>query len=120
MAADAANLENLVTAFKTAASDGEDKVPVGEYVITINTTAATGSTATTLSNDASGTVAGILTSYAGENWQNTKLKSKKWTSDGSDDSSKVVTSISAKLTVGIDGSVTVNYTPATIKDQTNK
>lgn len=119
-AADAANLENLVTAFKTAASDGEDKVPVGEYTITINTTAATGSTATTLSNDASGTVAGILTSYAGENWQNTKLKSKKWTSDGSDDSSKVVTSISAKLTVGIDGSVTVNYTPTTIKDQTNK
>ena len=33
-AADAANLENLVTAFKTAASDGEDKVPAGDYTIT--------------------------------------------------------------------------------------
>lgn len=120
-AADAANLENLVTAFKTAASDGEDKVPAGDYTITINNAAASGSTATTLSgNDSNNTVAGIITSYAGENWQNTKLKSKKWTSDGSDDSTKLVTSISAKLTVGIDGSVTVDYTPDTIKDQSNK
>lgn len=120
-AADAANLENLVTAFKTAASDGEDKVPAGDYTITINNAAASGSTATTLSgDDNNNTVAGIITSYAGENWQNTKLKSKKWTSDGSDDSTKLVTSISAKLTVGIDGSVTVDYTPDTIKDQSNK
>lgn len=120
-AADAANLENLVTAFKTAASDGEDKVPAGDYTITINNAAASSSTATTLSgDDSNNTVAGIITSYAGENWQNTKLKSKKWTSDGSDDSTKLVTSISAKLTVGIDGSVTVDYTPDTIKDQSNK
>lgn len=120
-AADAANLENLVTAFKTAASDGEDKVPAGDYTITINNAAASGSTATTLSDDDSNnTVAGIIKSYAGENWQNTKLKSKKWTSDGSDDITKLVTSISAKLTVGIDGSVTVDYTPDTIKDQSNK
>ena len=40
--------------------------------------------------------------------------------DGSDDSTKLVTSISAKLIVGIDGSVTVDYTPDTIKDQSNK
>lgn len=120
-AADAANLENLVTAFKTAASDGEDKVPAGDYTITINNAAASSSTATTLSgDDSNNTVAGIITSYAGENWQNTKLKSKKWTSDGSNDSTKLVTSISAKLTVGIDGSVTVDYTPDTIKDQSNK
>lgn len=120
-AADAANLENLVTAFKTAASDGEDKVPAGDYTITINNAAASSSTATTLlGDDSNNTVAGIITSYAGENWQNTKLKSKKWTSDGSNDSTKLVTSISAKLTVGIDGSVTVDYTPDTIKDQSNK
>ena len=120
-AADAANLENLVTAFKTAASDGEDKVPAGDYTITINNAAASSSTATTLSgDDSNNTVAGIITSYAGENWQNTKLKSKKWTSDGSNDSTKLVTSISAKLTVGIDGSVTVDYTPDTIKDHSNK
>ena len=36
-AADASNLENLVTAFKTVASDGsEDHVDAGTYTITIN------------------------------------------------------------------------------------
>lgn len=79
-----------------------------------------GKTTTLTGDDSNNTVAGIITTYAGENWQDTKLKSKKWTSDGSDDKAKLVTSISAKLTVGIDGSVTVDYTPDTIKDQTNK
>ena len=79
-----------------------------------------GKTTTLTGDNSNNTVAGIITTYAGENWQDTKLKSKKWTSDGSDDKAKLVTSISAKLTVGIDGSVTVDYRPDTIKDQTNK
>ena len=119
-AADVSNLKNLVTAFKTAASDGDDQVPAGEYTKTINNSVTSGKTTTLTGDDSNNTVAGIITTYAGENWQDTKLKSKKWTSDGSDDKAKLVTSISAKLTVGIDGSVTVDYTPDTIKDQTNK
>ena len=119
-AADVSNLENLVTAFKTAASDGDDQVPAGEYTITINNSVTSEKTTTLTGDDTNNTVAGIITTYAGENWQDTKLKSKKWTSDGSDNKAKLVTSISAKLTVGIDGSVTVDYTPDTIKDQTNK
>ena len=116
-AADASNLENLVTAFKTAASDGNDQIPKGEYVITINLNAASGKTATTLTgDDEKGTVAGIITSYAGENWQNTKLKSSKWV----DDKNATVTAISATLKVENDGSITVTYNPSTIKDQTNQ
>ena len=119
-AADAANLENLVTAFKTAASDGNDQIEKGTYVITINKEAATGSTATTLTKDekTDETTEGIITSYAGENWKDTKLKSSKWTESTAADA-KTVTKISAELKVENDGSVTVKYTPATIKDQTN-
>jgi len=36
-AADVANLENMVTAFKTAASDGNDQINAGVYTITIGT-----------------------------------------------------------------------------------
>ena len=36
-AADASNLENMVTAFKTAASDGTDSVEAGAYSIEIKT-----------------------------------------------------------------------------------
>ena len=127
-AADASNLENLVTAFKTAASDGDDQIPTGEYTITINLTAAGNKTSTTLSVPTTlptgvtqDTIEGIIESYAGKNWKNTKLKSKKWTDNGkTDGTGTLLTSISAKLTVGIDGSVTVEYTPESIKDQTNQ
>ena len=119
-AADAANLENLVTAFKTAASDGNDQIEKGTYVITINKEAVANSTATTLTKDgkADTTTEGIITSYAGENWKDTKLKSSKWTESTAADAA-TVNKISAELKVENDGSVTVKYTPATIKDQTN-
>ena len=61
----------------------------------------------------------IITSYVGENWEDTKLKSKKWTTNGKLDGT-VVDKISATLTVKNDGSVTVTYNPTTIKDQTNQ
>ena len=117
-AADASNLENLVTAFKTAASDGNDQIPAGTYTFTIN------KEATTLENDTDvnyskgegiNTIKDIITKFVGNNWEDTKLKSKKWVNNGA-----TVKQISAKLTVGNDGSVTVEYTPGTIKDQTNQ
>ena len=120
-AADAANLENLVTAFKTAASDGEDKIAAGDYAIEIS------STGTTLTgDDDKKTVSDIITSYAGENWKATKLKSSKWLSatvatDGTiTEGTDTVDSIKAEIKVGNDGSVTVKYTPATVKAQANK
>ena len=121
-AADASNLENLVTAFKTAASDGNDQIPAGDYKFTINNEVKSGKT-TTLTVPATLSTSGvteddikkIITSYVGANWEDTKLKSKKWTENG-----KTVKSISATLKVENDGSVTVTYVPATIKDQTNQ
>ena len=120
-AADASNLENLVTAFKTAASDGNDQIPAGTYEFTINNEAVKNSTATTLdckptdSKQSVSEIDGIITSYVGENWKDTKLKSKKWVDGG-----KTVTKISAELKVENDGSVKVTYKPTTIKDQTNQ
>ena len=109
----------MVTAFKTAASDGNDQVPAGEYTITINKSAKDDSTATTLTAPAETTqttVESVIESYAGSDWKNTKLKSSKWTNaDGS-----VRSEIHATIKVENDGSVNVTYTPTTIKDQTNK
>ena len=121
-AADASNLENLVTAFKTAASDGNDQIPAGTYTFTINKATKDKTTGTTTleceptdSEQSVSEIYGIITSYVGENWEDTKLKSKKWVDGG-----KTVTKISAELKVENDGSVKVTYKPTTIKDQTNQ
>ena len=121
-AADASNLENLVTAFKTAASDGNDQIPAGTYKFTINNATKDKTTGTTTlecnptdKNQSVSQIESIITSYVGENWKDTKLKSKKW-----ENGNTTVTKISASLTVGNDGSVTVKYEPTTIKDQTNQ
>ena len=117
-AADASNLENMVTAFKTAASDGTDSVEAGAYSIEIKT-AGTEFKKGTDDVAATSDLGKLMISYAGANWQKTKLKSQKWTTDGALTSTAKQT-IKADITVGNDGSVTVNYTPATIKDQTNQ
>ena len=110
-AADASNLENLVTVFKTAASDSTDKIAAGDYTITIDAT----KTEITVSPDAAAktTLEGVFEEYAGNAWADTSLKSKKWTgNDGN-----TVTSISADINVGDDGAVTVEYDPTTVKTQ---
>lgn len=101
-AADASNLENLVTVVKTAAADSTDTVAAGTYTITIN---ATGTTVALADNATS--IKGVLDEFAGDDWGTTKLKSKKW--DGN--------AISAKITVGSDGSIKVEYTPKTLKSK---
>lgn len=105
-AADASNLDNLVTGVKVAAADGNyDVVDTadGEYIITINKTATslTG-TGTKLNN-----VKSALIEYAGNNWEKTTLKSKAWGDDG----------IKATITIKPNGSVTVAYTPETVKNE---
>lgn len=124
-AADASNLENLVTAFKTVASDGsEDHVDAGTYTITISKDGSKiveagrgeikkGSTSRPRFDQ-------VFGSFVGENWRTEiKLKSKKWTEDGKV-TGNVKKEISATLKVENDGSVTVTYDPTTIKDQTNQ
>ena len=103
--ADASNLENLVTSFKTAASDGTDLIPAGSYTITI------GDGSTTGDND----IDAIIATYAGDNWTDTKLKSSKWT-EKSDGTGDVLTEISATLTVANDGSIKVTYDPEWVKE----
>ena len=122
-AADVSNLDNLVTAFKTAASDGEDKIPAGDYTITIATdgskiTSGTGESASDVSKG-DGSVGSLIASYAGSEWTGTKLKSAKWekTDKGA---TSTTTSISATLKVENTGSITVTYDPTNIKEQTSK
>ncbi len=120
-AADATNLENLVTAFKTAASDGTDSVAAGTYEFEITSSKTTFKKGTTeitsASTDTNKTIYDLITSYVGDNWTETKLKSSKWVDA---DGTTAGQSIKAELTVENDGSVTVKYTPSTIKDQANQ
>ena len=122
-AADASNLENLVTAFKTVASDGtEDHVDAGEYTITIgkNGSNITEKDKPVVNADNRPGFVSTFESFVGENWKSDiKLKSKKWTDNGKLNGTPLE-EIKAVLTVGNDGSVTVEYTPSTIKDQTNQ
>ena len=123
-AADASNLENLVTAFKTVASDGNDQIKAGTYKIAI-TGGTNGAASVTVTNNGTdkATVESLIGSYAGTEWTKTKLKSSKWTKtagQGNAATTNTVSEISATITVDNDGAVSVDYDPTTIKDQTNK
>ena len=80
-AADASNLENMVTAFKTAASDGTDSVEAGKYSIEIKPAGTEFKKGADSVEDTSN-LGTLMISYAGKNWKDTKLKSQKWTTDG--------------------------------------
>ena len=103
-AADVSNLENLVTVFKTAASDSTDSLPAGTYKITI------GNDATTVTGD--NAYLTVLNEFAGNDWANTRLRSKEWAASATD-----ANEISATIVIGADGSVTVTYTPADLKNK---
>ena len=113
-AADVSNLENLVTAFKTAASDGTTDIPAGTYKMMITTSGAklqtgAGETATDLT-----TYDQLIASFAGANWKATNLKSKKWT-EAPEGTGTALPEISATLVVANDGSISIDYTPTWIK-----
>ena len=107
-AADASNLENLVTVVKTAAADATDQVGAGKYTITISTadktTLAVDGDADKVTPQAD--MEKIITGFAGDDWKNTTLKSKKWENN----------LIKAEITVAADGSISVAYTPADLKN----
>lgn len=115
-AADASNLENLVTVVKTAASDSTDTIAAGTYTITLSNNAKV---SVTSNGQTSSALNKVFNEFAGNDWANTRLKSKKWTNDNTGDGA-VTDTISATVVVGEDGSVTVTYNPKSLKTTVNK
>ncbi len=114
-AADASNLENIVEAFKVAAGDVDyDMIPTAATTFTVTITKA----GTTIKGDTNSPAGWInaLKEYTGYTFAdgtpntNLKVKSSKWGDDG----------VKAEIKIDKDGSVTVTYTPETIKDISNK
>lgn len=103
-AADAANLDNMVTGVKVATADGKYDI-VGKEDVTFSITIE--ASATTLSDTAPTGVDQALIEYCGTDWKTTTLKSKSWEGD----------KIEASIMIGKDGSVTVTYTPSTLKNE---
>ena len=116
-AADASNLENLVTGVKVAAADGKYDIvstSAQTYTITI------GTESTTLTGgDKAENIKNALKEYAGDSWEKTTLKSKAWSISGTDANGTATTTnaIQAKITIDISGSVTVEYLPQTVKNE---
>ena len=104
-AADAANLDNLVTAVKVAAADGKYDIAPAGFTITMD------DESTSLAKTNTGTLPADITTalneYAGENWDETTLKSKNWTND----------QIVATIVIEDNGSVTVDYEPDDLKNK---
>ena len=109
-AADASNLENLVTGVKVAAADGSQDVVASTdvtYTITM-TTSGTTLTPVAAADNKTGKIESALNEYAGKNWKETTLKSKAWAATNNQ--------ISAEIKIESNGSVTVEYTPADVKN----
>lgn len=115
-AADASNLENLVTVVKTAASDSTDTIEAGTYTITLSNNAKVSVTSNSTTSTA---LNKVFNEFTGNDWANTRLKSKKWTNDNTG-TGAVTNTISATVVVGEDGSVTVTYNPKSLKTTVNK
>ena len=108
-AADASNLDNLVTGVKVATADGsKDVVGSDESTYTITMTAnGTDIEKTAGTDDKSANITTALNEYAGSNWKKTTLKSQAW------EDKKIV----ATIKIAANGSVTVDYTPADLKNK---
>ena len=125
--ADVSNLENLVTAFKTAAADGTTDIKAGTYGITISNvdngtvagTAADNGTKGDITVTSDSTIENLLKSFAGDGWKSTKLKSAKWTEDA-ESKGTALNHICAKIVVANDGSVTVSYYPTWVKNMSDQ
>lgn len=122
-AADASNLDNIVTAIKVATADGAYDIDAKTYTIIIaedGTTINTGVTesgATPLSD--SSQLYKALAEYAGSDWKSTTLKSSKWkllTGETAPTGAPNKPYVAATCKVEEDGAVTVNYFPASVKN----
>ena len=124
-AADASNLDSMVTAVKVATADQQYSaiIPASgtiDVVITmtkdktevkyngVDITAKKGSDG----NDITQTDGAVALGNAFNEWTATTLKSKAW----KDDQGTVTASISATCTISTSGSVEVEYSPANVKN----
>lgn len=109
-AADASNLENLVTGIKVAAADGSQDVVAADDVTYTITMTSSGTTLTPAAAAGNKTdkIESALNEYAGTNWKQTTLKSKAWDS--------TTNQIKADVKIEKNGSVTVTYTPNDVKN----
>lgn len=124
-AADVSNLDSLVQGFKVAAADQDFDIKDGAYRITIS------KDGTMIQTNENGDWQNALKEYTGYAFEkgvknpNIKLKSKKWNkADTWSDNESVQLpdkgDISARLTIGTDGSVVVQYAPKELLDISNK
>lgn len=110
-AADAANLDNLVKATQVALADNtySELIPkqAGNTVTVTITINPDETTAIANPADRQTNIEKALTEYCGNNWDKTTLKSKSWDQK----------QIKATLTIDSKASVTVEYTPADLKNK---
>ncbi|NSF73859.1 prepilin-type N-terminal cleavage/methylation domain-containing protein [Blautia wexlerae] len=127
--ADVSNLENITKGFKVAAADTDyNVIPNGDGKSATYTILMTSDKTTIIASGApEGTTwNNAIKEYTGYDFnveadqKKVKLKSKKWQLDGTFDASKKGDiAIAAKVTIKSDGSVTVEYDPASVKDGTS-
>lgn len=118
--ADAANLDNLVTAVKVAAADQSfsKMIPSDadkDVVISIGkdkTEIKYDNVAIAAGNDAKGALYAALQEYAGNAWADTKLKSNAWKNNKNDATS----TIKATCKIKTSGAVEVTYDPTAVKN----
>ena len=117
--ADASNLENIVKGFKVAAADTDyNIIPNGKTAVATFKICMT-KDGTTITPDKA------LKEYTGYDFSVTdggkeiKLKSKKWKLEKTIVGKVGDSAIGALVTIKSDGSVTVEYDPASVKDGTS-
>ena len=106
-AADVANLDNLVKATQVAVADNtySKLIPSTENEVKVTITITPDGTTAEATHGKD--IASALNEYCGNNWGETKLKSKSW------EGSKIM----AVLTINNKASVTVEYTPEDLKNK---
>ena len=123
-AADASNLDSMVTAVKVATADQQyaDIIPATDSINVVITMEANKTkiayatvddiSAANVSDKGALALKNALKEYAGNEWGSTTLKSKAW----KDDNGTATPSISATCKIDASGSVEVTYAPANVKN----
>lgn len=127
-AADASNLENIVTAFKVASADTDYDIEAGTYKVVITQKdGATGGVTITAPGTTTGWI-DALKEYTGYTFasgtvnQSVTLKSSNWKAEANTDLGLAANTVAigAVIKIAETGSVEVTYDPASLKDQENK
>lgn len=119
MTADADNLVEMVKAFQVAAADPDCKVPAGTYTITVlkDETWFEEISFGEINDGSDSTYGDLFNAMCdtlGSDWLDTSLKSNNWQLAAG------VSSIYATITAANDGSLSVDYNPAQLRQITAK